>query len=136
MIGTMLFMMTEVACAIITRGDEILVTQRSEFMNHPLAWEFPGGKLLPGESPEKCIIREIREELNLEIRVEQLLPSVIHEYEGDKIKLIPFVCSLRSGELRLTEHKSVRWLKRSELSSVAMLEADMKVIHALTGRWK
>lgn len=72
--------MTEVACALIKKGDEFLITQRSEEMSHPLEWEFPGGKLFPGESPERGLIREIKEELNVKIEVEQLLPSVTHDY--------------------------------------------------------
>ncbi len=128
--------MIEVACALIKRGNEILITQRSEVMSHPLMWEFPGGKLFPGESPEKGLMREIMEELNIRIKVEQLLPSVKHEYGSLRIKLIPFICSIESGEILPTEHKDVKWLKKDELNNYSLLEADLKIIDTMNGRWR
>jgi len=120
--------LTEVSCAVIVDGDRVLVTQRSEHMPHPLKWEFPGGKLNPGETPEGSIIREIREELGVEISVIQLLPSVRHRYSDSDIKLIPFVCSIKKGEIDLSEHKSYSWVHRSELDQVDWLEADIEVV--------
>lgn len=128
--------MTEVACALIKRGDEILITQRSEEMSHPLMWEFPGGKLYPGESPERGLMREIMEELNIKIKVEQLLPSVKHDYGSLRIKLIPFICSIESGEIIPTEHKEVKWLRKDDLSKYSFLEADLKIIDCMNGRWR
>ena len=120
--------MTEVSCAVIMDGDRVLVTQRSEHMPHPLKWEFPGGKLKPGETPEGSIVREIREELGVEISVIQLLPSVRFRYSDSDIKLIPFVCSIRQGEIDLSEHKSYSWVHRTELDQVDWLEADIEVV--------
>lgn len=118
----------EVTCAVIMEGERVLVTQRSEWMPHPLKWEFPGGKLKTGESPEGCIIREIREELGVEISVMQLLPTVKHEYSDQHVKLIPFVCRIREGSIRLSEHRSYRWVPRSELEQVDWLAADKEVV--------
>ena len=123
--------LTEVACAIILDGDRVLVTQRSEQMPHPLKWEFPGGKLLPGENPEGCIRREIREELKVEISVIQLLPSVRHRYSDLDLKLIPFVCTISKGEIVLTEHRQTHWVHRSELDQMDLLDADLKVVELL-----
>lgn len=120
--------LTEVSCAVIMDGDRILVTQRSELMPHPLKWEFPGGKLLPGETPEGCIMREIREELGLEISVLQLLPAVRHRYSDSHIKLLPFVCTIRHGKIDLSEHRSYQWVKRSQLKQIDWLEADIEVV--------
>jgi 8-oxo-dGTP diphosphatase len=120
--------LTEVSCAIIMDGDRILVTQRSEQMPHPLKWEFPGGKLKPGETPEGCIIREIREELGVEISVIQLLPSVRHRYSDADIKLIPFVCTISQGDIDLSEHRSYSWVLRSQLEQIDWLEADIEVV--------
>jgi len=120
--------LTEVSCAVIVDGDRVLVTQRSEHMPHPLKWEFPGGKLKPGETPEGSVIREIREELGVEISVIQLLPSVRHRYSDLDIKLIPFVCAIKQGEIDLSEHKSYSWVHRSELDQVDWLEADIEVV--------
>jgi len=121
----------EVSCAIILDGERILITQRSALMTHPLKWEFPGGKLQAGETPEACIIREIREELGLEVSVRQLLPSVKHSYSHQRIKLIPFICTIRQGELNLSEHRSYRWVHRSALDQVDWLEADVEVVAQL-----
>jgi len=121
----------EVSCAVIMDGDMVLVTQRSELMPHPLKWEFPGGKLLPGETPESTIIREIREELGVEISVHKLLPSVKYCYSDSSIKLIPFICSIRLGKIHLSEHRSYRWVHRSELEEVDWLEADVEVLALL-----
>lgn len=127
--------MTEVACAIIMRGEEVLIAQRSKTMPHPLQWEFPGGKLKPGESPEKCIIREIREELQATISVERLLPSVIHSYGDRTIKLIPFICKLKSEALEIRQHKALKWIRKHEVGKFSILEADMKIIERLNGQW-
>ena len=118
----------EVSCAIILDGERVLATQRSEEMPHPLKWEFPGGKLKSGETPENCIIREIREELGVEITVLQLLPSVKHAYSTTNIKLIPFVCRIKGGDISLSEHKSYRWVHRTELGQIDWLEADVEVL--------
>lgn len=120
--------LTEVACAIIVDGDMVLATQRSHYMPHPYKWEFPGGKLLTGETPEACIIREIREELGVEISVIQLLPSVRHVDSKNAIKLIPFICTIRKGEISLTEHRLYRWVHRSNLFELDWLEADVEVL--------
>ncbi len=128
--------MIEVTCAIIMKGDDVLITQRSESMQHPLRWEFPGGKMNPGESPERCIKREIKEELHVDIKVDRLLPSVVYDYGFSKIKLIPFVCRLGSGEIQLREHKTYAWIGRKQVKDYDLLEADIEVINVLNGRWK
>jgi 8-oxo-dGTP diphosphatase len=128
--------MIEVTCAIIMKGDRVLIAQRSEEMSHPLQWEFPGGKLKPGESPLRCVVREIREELNAEIEVEQLLPSVVHEYDNKEVKLIPFICTLESEKISLQQHRDYRWISKSEIDAYDILEADREVIAKMNGQWK
>lgn len=122
--------MTEVTCAIIVEEGKVLVTQRSVQMPHALKWEFPGGKVKLGESPEYCIKREIFEELGLKVDVKQPLPSVIHAYHLQTIKLIPFICSLAEGRISLSEHQSFRWVSMEELEEIDMLEADVKVVRS------
>jgi len=128
--------MTEVTCAIIMEDGKVLITQRSESMPHPLQWEFPGGKMKPGESPERCIIREIAEELNVKISVEQLLPTVEYAYPGKEIRLIPFICNLVSGEIDLRQHRSYEWINREQLEDYSMLGADLEVARIMNGFWK
>lgn len=126
--------MMEVTCAIIVDRARVLVTQRSEQMPHPLKWEFPGGKMKEGESPEFCVKREIREELGLIIAVEQLLPSVKHTYKTHTVKLIPFICSVKEGDLSLSEHKAYRWIPMEDLLSLDWLDADVEVVRTLKKR--
>ncbi|MEO5946485.1 MAG: NUDIX domain-containing protein [Chitinophagaceae bacterium] len=86
--------MLSVVCAIIYVGNKILVTQRSQKMKLPLKWKFPGGKLEKDESEIKCIKREIKEELNIEIKIIKRLSSSIHDYKDFKIHLIPYVVDM------------------------------------------
>ncbi len=123
--------MIEVTCAIIQCEGKILITQRSEDMPHPLQWEFPGGKLKPGESPVRCIVREIKEELGVTVEVDGLLPSVTHDYGDQSIRLIPFICSMGEEQIFLHQHKANRWIKREELVDYDVLEADLKIIDRL-----
>ncbi len=125
----------EVTCALIMDGDQVLVTQRSESMPHPLKWEFPGGKLLSGETPERCIVREIREEIGIMVTVRELLPTVRHTYGKEIVKLIPFVCEWVDGEIRLVEHLRYQWVPLYELEHMDWLEADVEVVHLLKNKY-
>ncbi|RZK74779.1 MAG: (deoxy)nucleoside triphosphate pyrophosphohydrolase [Pedobacter sp.] len=120
--------MIQVSCAIIVSEDrKILVTQRSASMSLPLKWEFPGGKIEKEESPEQTIVREIKEELNIEISMSNKLPSVTHHYENFSIILIPFICKIEHGEIKLSEHQAFRWLNPNKLLDLDWAEADVPV---------
>lgn len=121
----------EVTCAVIIYKSKVLVTLRSESMPHPYKWEFPGGKVKVGESPEKCIKREINEELGVKIRVEQLLPSVKHTYSDSQIKLMPFICTIAEGSINLSEHDDYKWIEIDHLRELDWLEADLKILDTL-----
>lgn len=117
-----------VTCAIIvSQNKKILVTQRSASMSLPLKWEFPGGKIEKEESPEQTIIREIKEELNIEISMSNKLPSVTHHYENFSIILIPFICKIEHAEIKLSEHQAFRWLSANNLLDLDWAEADVPV---------
>jgi 8-oxo-dGTP diphosphatase len=121
----------QVACAIVLEEDRVFVAQRSEFMNLPLKWEFPGGKVEEHESPEECLKREIKEELNLEVEIVHAFPSNFHSYSpGKKIELIPFLCRLLGGNLDLKEHKNYVWKEVHELHKLDWAEADIPILHA------
>lgn len=126
--------MTEVTCAVIIEGDRILATRRSATMPHPLKWEFPGGKVRAGESPESCLQREILEELGVLIRTKQPLPPVNCHYETGSIRLIPFICEISKGSIRPAEHSDYRWLSPGELDEPDWLEADVEVVRVLKQR--
>lgn len=120
----------EVVAAIITHNDQIFATQRGygEFKD---GWEFPGGKMEPGETPQQALMREIREELDTEIEVGSLVETVEYDYPNFHLTMHCFLCMIRSGELVLKEHEAANWLTREELDSVDWLPADVKVVEKL-----
>ena len=123
--------MINVTCAIILKGDKILVTQRSAEMNLPYKWEFPGGKVETDENEEECILREIREEINIEIQIlERLTPSV-YKYPTFTINLIPFVATYLKGEVVLAEHSNFKWLEKSELMRLDWAPADVPIVEEI-----
>ena len=117
----------EVAAAIIVKDNKVFATQRGygEFKD---GWEFPGGKLEPGESAREALAREIREELDVDIRVGKLLETVEYDYPEFHLTMHCFICELLSEEIVLKEHEDARWLKKEELDSVGWLPADVGVI--------
>lgn len=121
--------MIDVACAIIVDPEgRILVTQRSAMMKLPLKIEFPGGKVEQGETPSTCLVREIKEELNLDIRVIFGMPVIEHAYPDISIRLIPFVCEVAGSRIILREHKAYHWLDANELWGLDWAEADIPVM--------
>ena len=119
-----------VAAAVILHGDRILATQRGDGPRRG-QWEFPGGKREPGETPEETVVREIREELDAEIRVQRKITILEYDYPE-----FHFLCSLpEPGHLKLREHQSARWLRRNELEDVPWLPADRELIDYLKEHW-
>ncbi|MFD2203462.1 (deoxy)nucleoside triphosphate pyrophosphohydrolase [Shivajiella indica] len=119
-----------VTCAIILEEGKVLSAQRSEVMALPLKWEFPGGKIEENESPEECLIREIKEELNLEIEIIERFQSNIHSYSPEKeIELIPFLCRSLGGNLVLKEHLNVVWEDVGNLKLLDWAEADIPILN-------
>jgi 8-oxo-dGTP diphosphatase len=120
--------MISVTCAIIrNEEDEVLIVQRGEETDHPFKWEFPGGKLAPGETEEDCIIREVEEELSMDIIICAKLPFVEHDYGNKKIRLIPFICDTLDEIPFLSEHLAYHWVKPEKLMSIDFSEADVFV---------
>lgn len=122
--------MIDVVCAIIANNEgRILVTQRSSQMNHPLKWEFPGGKVESNETPEQSVIREIREELSVEIEIEKFLGFNLHSYPHMDIRLVGFVCTIKEGKIKLKEHAARKWVAISELIDLDWVVADIAVLN-------
>jgi 8-oxo-dGTP diphosphatase len=118
----------EVTCALILdRENKILVTQRSSLMSLPLKWEFPGGKIEPNETAEQCLIREIKEELNIHVEIVGSMPPNIHSYPSITIKLVPFICRHIDGDILLKEHADFQWLQPNDLLSLDWAEADIPI---------
>ncbi|PZX48699.1 (deoxy)nucleoside triphosphate pyrophosphohydrolase [Algoriphagus chordae] len=125
-----------VTCALILLDDKVLCAQRSDRMHLPGLWEFPGGKIEAGESPEACLIREIKEELAITVHVVAALKPNEHAYsEGKLIRLIPFVCAWESGEISLLEHQQVKWLAKEDLKSLEWAPADVPIVDELLVNW-
>ena len=121
----------EVSCAIIhDQQGRIFATQRGhgEWRGW---WEFPGGKLEPGETPQQALQREIREELQAEIAVERHLTTVEYDYPTFHLTMHCYLCHVQSGTLTLTEHQSARWLSPNELHTLQWLPADLEVVERL-----
>ena len=118
--------MMDVTCAIIRNEEnEVLVVQRGEKTDHPFKWEFPGGKLKEGETAEECVIREIREELAMDIVICRRMPPEKYDYGHKQIRLIPFVCDTLDDLPFLTEHVACKWLDPADLKNVDFSEADI-----------
>ena len=112
------------------KGDKIFATQRG-YGEWKDWWEFPGGKMEAGETPEEALKREIREELSTEISVDEFLCTVEYDYPQFHIKMHCYLCSLLTEALHLNEHEAAKWLTKEELDSVKWLPADLEVIKAL-----
>jgi 8-oxo-dGTP diphosphatase len=127
--------MIKVSCAIIVNVQkQVLVTQRSAHMPLPLKWEFPGGKIEENETAEACLIREIKEELNIEIQITDSLPPNDYQYPDKLIRLIPFICLQKDGELVLKEHADYKWLDAKDLLDLDWAEADVPIVKQYLNR--
>ena len=110
-----------------TNKKEIFATQRG-YGDYKDGWEIPGGKLEPGETPEACIVREIREELATEIRAERILGVVEYDYPNFHLTMHCILCTIVSGNLKLLEHEAAKWLTKETLHSVNWLPADQLIL--------
>jgi 8-oxo-dGTP diphosphatase len=120
----------DVTCAlIINNKNQLFAAQRSSLMSLPLKWELPGGKVEINETSEECLIREIKEELGIEIEIEKSLSSNTHNYPTISIKLIPFVCKHINGTIILKEHTNFKWLNANELLDLDWADADIPILN-------
>lgn len=124
----------QVAAAVIKDDNKILATQRGygEFKG---GWEFPGGKIEPGETPEAALIREIKEELTATITIDEYLGTVEYDYPNFHLSMRTYRCKIAAGQITLLEHEAFKWLSLEQIESVAWLPADKDIIAWLKEKW-
>ena len=120
----------EVTAAIIIKDGKVFATQRG-YGDWKGWWEFPGGKMEAGETPQEALIREIHEELDAEIEIGELLDTVEWDYPAFHLTMHCYLCGIKAGEIELREHKSARWLTAELLDSVEWLPADKEIVNKL-----
>ena len=123
--------MTEVTAAIILRDKAILIAQRAQGQNLATKWEFPGGKIESGETPQECLKREIKEELNVDIEVLEFFAESIYTYDRGTIKLMSFWCKWLSGDLTLNVHSRIEWVRVHQLDLYDYAPADIPLVEKL-----
>ena len=119
-----------VAGVIRNEAGEVLAT-RCPLHEHNGGWEFPGGKIEPGEQPQAAVVRELQEELNVRVQVGSLLHTIEWDYPTFHLRMFCYACTLAGGELALREHTESRWLNRESLHSVDWLPADVDLLPVL-----
>lgn len=110
-----------------TNKKEIFATQRG-YGDYKDGWEIPGGKLEPGETPEQCIVREIKEELATDVKAEKILGAVDYDYPNFHLTMHCILCTIVSGDLKLLEHEAAKWVSKETLRSVDWLPADQLIL--------
>jgi len=123
-----------VVCAIIEDSHKILAAQRNVNQSNAGLWEFPGGKVHPGETPSQALIREICEELNIHISDHRPLEPVSFQYPWISIKLIPFICRITAGEPVSLEHAQIGYFSREECKNLSWAPADILVLEQYWGK--
>ena len=124
----------QVVAAVIREGDRIFAAQRG-YGRAKDGWEFPGGKIEPGENPEQALVREIREELGAEVTVGEKLTQVEWDYPDFHLSMGCYWCTVTAGSRILREHESARWLGPDELDAVDWLPADRAALQAVRAHW-
>lgn len=122
-----------VVAAVIRDGDRIFATQRG-YGEYKDGWEFPGGKIESGETPQEALARELKEELDITTIVGELIDTIEYDYPVFHLSMDCFWCTIAEGEPVLKEHEAAKWLKKEELDSVKWLPADMKLLEMIRER--
>ena len=119
-----------VVAAVIRDGDRIFATQRG-YGEYKDGWEFPGGKIESGETPQEALARELKEELDITTIVGELIDTIEYDYPEFHLSMDCFWCTIAEGEPVLKEHEAARWLKKESLDSVEWLPADVKLVEKI-----
>lgn len=119
--------MKDVTAAIIIEKGKVLVARRAPGQSYAGRWEFPGGKVEPGETPEQCLKRELMEEFGVEIRINDFVAESIYEYPTDSIRLLAYLVKILDGDIRLSVHDDYHWVNPKSLLDYELLPADIPI---------
>jgi 8-oxo-dGTP diphosphatase len=123
--------MIEVTAAILKNNGSLLIAQRKSTGRLPNKWEFPGGKVEPGETPENCLKREMQEEFNIDVSVGKYLGESIYHYDHGSIKLLAYRTTWVTGEFTIKEHRAAKWININEISEFDFAPADKTFVERL-----
>lgn len=117
----------KVTAGVITDNDKVLITRRAPKENFAGGWEFPGGKIEINETPQACLARELKEELNIAVSVGKFCTEVAHDYGNMNINLIAYYCTIVDGKIQISVHDKYKWVKINDLLKYDLLPADVPI---------
>jgi len=117
----------KVAAGVIKDNDKILITRRAPEENFAGGWEFPGGKIEVNETPEACLARELKEELNIDISIDKFCAEVTHDYGYMSVNLFAYYCTIVDGEIQISVHDKYKWVGINDLLKYDLLPADITI---------
>jgi len=127
--------MTRVAVAIlVNEAGQVLIARRPAGKQMAGCWEFPGGKVEPGETPEECLVRELKEEMGMRVEAGAFLAEIVYDYSWGKVQLMAYETHLVAGEFTLLEHEAMAWVRLEDMGAYGMTPADEPLIEELL-RW-
>lgn len=126
----------KVTAGVIIDEDKVLITRRAPKENFAGGWEFPGGKIEADETQQECLVRELREELDITVSVGEFCTEVTHDYGNMKINLIAYYCTIVKGEISMSVHDKYKWIKINDLPEYDLLPADVPIARKVMEEYK
>jgi len=121
----------DVVCAILEKNNTFLIAQRKKGMHQEYKWEFPGGKIESGETPEECLTRELKEEFNISAKITDFVAESIFDYGDRVVRLLGYRAEYISGEFLLNDHEEIKWISRDEFSRFDFAQADLPLVEKI-----